>query len=412
MGTRVNPNTPQGKFLKGRGIDLNNVNPKNMGIADAYVKKMTQKTGIAPAVAPVTSPIAPRIGAVTPPAINTGVTPTPAPRPAVAPAPAYDNSNGVAAKTLLGTIQDKLKTGFQYDPNTDAAYGSYKSQYDKKGADAYQNNAGSLASLTGGRMNSWSQGVAEAGKAEWDQNLLNMIPQLQANGEAKFNNGINTDMNMVNSLNSLDQQGYDRFTGEQNTIYNQGRDIKNDALTAAATALAQKNWQTTYDSNAARDKVGDSQWNTTNQQGLARDKVGDAQWNKTFDYNVGRDKVGDSQWQKQFNKSGGSGGGSGGGGGRGGSRGGRSKGNTNYLTSDDYRSSVWDIKNSPNGSSQKVRNMKEALTKQFGAKGYTALLKTATTAQAKYHNDRKKPGTKVYKEMNKKRPGGGNLKDY
>ena len=222
---------------------------------------------------------------------------------------AYQSQWQAQLDEMMNQILNRDK--FSYDLNSDALYQQYKDQFVLQGQQAMMDTMGQAAAMTGGYGNSYAQ---TAGQQAYNQQLTQLndiVPELyrmaldryQAEGQEMYN--------QYGLLADQEQQDYGRYqddvdawNAELERLYNQYQDERNfdygkyadDRDFSYGQYIDDRNYQYQID----RDAVADKQWQDSFDYQKDRDAVSDSQWDKSFQYQQDRDKISDEQWQKEY----------------------------------------------------------------------------------------------------------------
>lgn len=165
-------------------------------------------------------------------------------------------------ESLLNGLLNKPK--FEYDYKKDPAWQAYATKFGMLGDEAMADTLGEVSSATGGMPSSYAITAAAQQKNRYNQQITDIIPTLMQAAYDRYQAGIDTDMNLLGTVNDLG-----------NTAYNQFSDQQNRSMDAAS-------------------------WLAENAYNASRDSVADDQYNREFEYTVSRDKVLDAQWLKNY----------------------------------------------------------------------------------------------------------------
>lgn len=241
---------------------------------------------------------------------------------------------------------------FSYDLNGDALYQQYKDKYIQQGKMASADVMGQAAAMTGGYGNSYAQSVGNQAYQAQLQNLNDIIPELYQMAYDKYNQEGQDLYNQYAMLGAQEEQDYGRhrdsvsdwqaerdyltgrydternldyskyvddrnfaygkyaddrnfaygqYMDDKNFAYGQYSDDRNLAYNEHRNAIADQQWQDSFDYQQERDKVADKQWKESFNYQQYQDQVANQQWQKEFDYQKGRDQVSDQQWNDAFN---------------------------------------------------------------------------------------------------------------
>lgn len=119
----------------------------------------------------------------------------------------YGGSYDDAIRDTYNQIQNRGT--FNYDVNGDALYQQYKDRYTQNAKNAMKDTLGQAAALTGGYGSSYAQGVGQQRYDETMRGLTDMIPQLEQNAYARWQdqgNALQDRYNMLMNLGATEQQ--------------------------------------------------------------------------------------------------------------------------------------------------------------------------------------------------------------
>ena len=240
----------------------------------------------------------------------------------------YDEQE--AYKKLLSGVTNQQK--FTYDPETDSSWDAYRKAYAREGERASANALAQAASATGGNPSSYAVGAAQQAANYYAGQAADILPTLRQNAYTEYLGDFNNRMSALNAMQSDKQFDYNTWLQQYNMLQNSLQNYQNQDATdyqryldswnqdyqIGRDAVADQQWQQTFDYNKGRDAVDDEwrkqQWdhqleqdyldNEYRQQTFdynkSQDAIANRQWQQTFDYNKGRDTVADNQWQQTF----------------------------------------------------------------------------------------------------------------
>ena len=195
---------------------------------------------------------------------------------------AYQSSWQKNLDDVIGKIQNREK--FSYDLNGDALYQQYKDQYVTQGQQAMMDTMGQAAAMTGGYGNSFAQTAGQQTYQGYLQGLNDKVPELYQLALDKYNREGDELYNQYGLLSDRESIDYGRY-----------RDTVSDYNTERGYLTDQYNTERDFDYG----KYADERDYTYQ---VARDAVADKQWQDTFDYQKDRDSIADTQWQAQFDE--------------------------------------------------------------------------------------------------------------
>lgn len=208
---------------------------------------------------------------------------------------AYNSAYADTITELVGKVSNGEK--FNYNPLTDQSYQAYAKQYNRLGNEARQNALSDVAINTGGLTSSYATTAAMQAQNQYNQALTDKIPELEALAYEKFNNERNHNLNVLGTLQGLEDSAYSKWA--DNRDYERGK----------------YEFDTNFDYQNYRDDTADKQWQAQMDYQKGRDEIADQQWNKGYDldlknYNLDKQQQQWSQkfqtqqdkWQRMYNK--------------------------------------------------------------------------------------------------------------
>ena len=193
---------------------------------------------------------------------------------------------------------------FSYDFNSDALYNQYKDQYIQQGRMAMMDTMGQAAALTGGYGNSYAQTVGQQAYNQQLNQLNEIMPELYDRAYSRYNQEGQDLLNMYGLYQGLSEQDYAKYMGDVENYYREldaARTYANDLYTQEygewqdKTQLGFDEWnantQLAFDKWATETGIDFDTYQALQDQAYreGRDAVADEQWQKTFDYNAGQD---------------------------------------------------------------------------------------------------------------------------
>lgn len=231
---------------------------------------------------------------------------------------------GEYQSTWQGQINDLIdrimnREDFSYDVNSDALYQQYKDQYTTLGKLAMQDTMGQAAAMTGGYGSSYASTAGNQAYQSYLSKLNEVVPELYGMARDQYNQegqemynqyGLLTDQESQDygkwvdgynqwaserdSLQGVynDERNFDygKYSDERNFAYGTYADDKNYAYNEYRNAIADQQWQATFDE-------GVRQYNEGMEYQKGRDEVSDSQWNQTHALNVNADNRANEAWE-------------------------------------------------------------------------------------------------------------------
>lgn len=139
-----------------------------------------------------------------------------------------DSSGYKDTGSALATQRDTALAGllnrqpFSFDPATSQEYGAYKKQYLREGDRAESNALAQASALTGGMPSTAAVTAASQAGDYYASQLTDKLPEIYENEYSRYLNEYNMDLNMVNLLNSMEQDEYSRGVAADETDYGRG----------------------------------------------------------------------------------------------------------------------------------------------------------------------------------------------
>lgn len=179
---------------------------------------------------------------------------------------------------LLSSIMEAKP--FSYDQANDPSFKSYQQQYAKAGDNALANTMSEASSMTGGRLNSWAVSAGQEAKANFDQDLMNIIPQLEQQAYSRYQGDMNSKRSDLNMLTGLDNDSYRKALDARAFDYGIGRDQIDDGRYADDKKY-----------NRGRDALSDTRYVDETKYNRGRDSVSDTRYIDETKYSRGQDSV-------------------------------------------------------------------------------------------------------------------------
>ena len=165
---------------------------------------------------------------------------------------AYSRSSGIAKgsdisskyankyDTKISSLVNNMMHGekFEYKPENDQSFQSYKNQYNREGDRAMRNAMGAGAGITGGYVNSAAVTAGAQQRQYWSDKLMDKLPELEAAAFDRYLSGLERDAELLKQLQALQKQEFDME-------YGANRDMIEDAYNERA--YQDGRYQTTFD---------------------------------------------------------------------------------------------------------------------------------------------------------------------
>lgn len=202
------------------------------------------------------------------------------------------NDTDYSAK-IDGILNEILNpSAFQYNAESDPSFQAYKEQYGRAGDKALANTMSEASALTGGRLNTWAVSAGNQAKANFDEELMNIIPQLENMAYGRYQDGINGKRSNLNTLLDIDNREFQRALEGRDFAYGLDRDSISDARYTDETKY-----------NRAED-AEDDEWRQTEwDYGVGRDAIGDQRYNDETAWNKKMDQDANSRAWANYNLS-------------------------------------------------------------------------------------------------------------
>lgn len=157
---------------------------------------------------------------------------------------------------------------FSYDPEQDAAFQSYRDQYNREGDRAMRDTMGAMSGMTGGYTNSAAVTAGGQQRQYWADKLMDRIPELQNNAYQRYLGEFDMNNSALGAVQGVDTQQFNREYGANN-------DLRNDILDSIDRRIDRED--KAYDRS-----VADRDWNQ-----YLREYADSQGWKqKEFDENI------------------------------------------------------------------------------------------------------------------------------
>lgn len=127
---------------------------------------------------------------------------------------------------ILNSIMNRPQ--FSYDYRTDPSYQSYKEQFNRQGDRALANTMSEASAMTGGRLNSWAMSAGNQARAQYDQRLNDIIPQLEKLAYARYMGDLDSKQSALETIRGLANDDYRKAMDQRDFNYRSSRDILGD----------------------------------------------------------------------------------------------------------------------------------------------------------------------------------------
>ena len=208
--------------------------------------------------------------------------------------PDYKSKYGTQTEAALNRIINSQ--GFTYDFQQDPMWQKVKQENMKLNAEAIENGVQANEQLTGGYGNSYVDAAASQSNQQHLDEMNNMIPQLMQAAEKKYQNELENNYRQFGALQSEESRQYAQY---QDEVGDYKQDVSN-ANAEYARALAQENYKTEQERQAARDAISDARYADKFAYQKERDSVSDTRAADKLAYQKARDAVSDSQWAQEL----------------------------------------------------------------------------------------------------------------
>lgn len=182
---------------------------------------------------------------------------------------------------------------FSYDLNGDALYQQYKDKYTQQAKMAMGDAIGQASAMTGGYGNSYAQSVGQQMYQKEMQNLNDIVPELYAMAYDKYNQEGQDLYNQYAMLGAQEERDYGRH-----------RDSLSDWLAERDYLVGRYDSERDYDYSKYVDDRNFDYGKYSDDRNLAytdhRNAIADKQWQDSFDYTKEQDAIKNEQWEKEF----------------------------------------------------------------------------------------------------------------
>lgn len=134
---------------------------------------------------------------------------------------------------ILSNINNKISRPFSYDPADDPAFQAYLDTYKAKGQTAFNDQLGSLAAASGGRVSSWASSAASQAQNAYIQQGMSAMPSFMTQAYQQYRDGIGDLYNQAELYLSMDDKDFSRYrqgVEDKFTLYNAEMDQWGKAL--------------------------------------------------------------------------------------------------------------------------------------------------------------------------------------
>jgi hypothetical protein len=147
----------------------------------------------------------------------------------------YDNSEYMERiEDILSGLDDIGQ--FSYDPVKDQSFQSFLNLAQGQGQTAFNNQIGTLSSMTGGRPNSWSTAAASQAQNQIVSDANAQMPAFEAQAYNQWQGNQASLLQKAELIMSLDNAGYAKYVDEINTRF----ELTTLQMQQAAAAIEQK----------------------------------------------------------------------------------------------------------------------------------------------------------------------------
>lgn len=178
---------------------------------------------------------------------------------------------------------------FSYDSASDPSFQSYKEQYGRAGDRALANTMSEATGMTGGRLNSWAVSAGQQAKENFDQKLMDVIPQLENIAYNRYQDGITNNRNNLSTIMDIDNEAFRRASDSRDFTYGVDYDIRENQRLANETKYNRKTAaeQTAYEraEDAEDDAIVEREW----KHDLEREAIDDARYVDELSYKKAQD---------------------------------------------------------------------------------------------------------------------------
>ncbi len=195
----------------------------------------------------------------------------------------YNSKYRGKIENILGSIDEA--DDFEYNPETDPLFQSYKKIYLTLGNDAYDRALSENALRTGGMINSSAQSAAMQARNKYNSMLASKVPELYELAYSKYRDGISDTYDRLDALNKLDSEDYSRY---RDTV----KDFESD-----------RDYFYTYEKDFEDLMYEMYKDDTDTEYKLLRDQVENKLKTDEFNYQKERDSKRDEQWKSEFDLS-------------------------------------------------------------------------------------------------------------
>ena len=169
----------------------------------------------------------------------------------------YDQNGQISAK--LDALLNR--TPFSYDAASDPLYQQYRKQYTREADRSAEDVLGKAAVMTGGMPSTAAVAASQQASDYQMSQMTDKIPELQQLAYSMYQDGLNADRADLNTLIGLEDNNYNRWLTDRNSLYQLARDQVGDQQTADALAYQKQQDKLNYNYQKERDAIEDARYN-------------------------------------------------------------------------------------------------------------------------------------------------------
>lgn len=174
-----------------------------------------------------------------------------------------------SAESMISALRNRQS--FEYDPDTDPVFQSYRNKYMTESDRAVRDNIAAYSALTGGQANSAAATAGAQTAQYYSKKLSDVIPELAQQAYSRYNDEYNNKLELIGSMLDLYDTAYDN---------------------------AEKS------NSAQRDNINQSNYSNTSRDKAAYKRnaeLTDAYWDDLFNRQKYDKASRDSYWDEMFN---------------------------------------------------------------------------------------------------------------
>ena len=194
-----------------------------------------------------------------------------------------DPAGGKYGKRTSDLLDDYLSRGeFDYDPESDPLYASYRDSYLRQGSAAMKDVYAEASTLTGGYGNSYAASAGAQAYGEYLDRLNDRLPELYEAAYDRYSDSLDEAYRKYGASSDYYSDLLDRYYNDREFFSGYDQQEYENAYNEYADDLAYRKWLEEFEYDKSRDEVADEQWEREYAYNKSRDETEDEQWERRF----------------------------------------------------------------------------------------------------------------------------------